>query len=84
MPNTKSAIKRTKSSAKKNINNTNLKSALKTVIKKCRHEIAAKTEAAQDSFKLTGKILDQAAAKGIIHKNTAARRKSRLAKSINV
>lgn len=82
MPNTKSAVKRTKTSEKKNMNNNNLKSALRTAVKKCRHEIAAKTESAADSFKITGKILDQAAAKGLIHKNTAARRKSRLAKSI--
>ena len=58
------------------------KSALKTSIKKCKEAIA-KGEGAAEAYKATTKALDKAAAKKLLHKNTAARRKSRLAKAMN-
>ena len=78
MPNIKSAKKRVKVIATKTAQNKAVKSALKTVIKKAYYA-ANKTEAVS----LAMKKIDQAAAKGIMHKNTAARSKSSLAKRLN-
>lgn len=84
MPNIKSAIKRVKVSKAKTLKNTMRKSALKTVIKKAKTSIASKDSSATVSFKEAVQAIDKAAAKNLIHKNTAARRKSRLAKALNV
>lgn len=81
MPNTKSAIKRTKISAKKAVNNSAAKSAMRTAVKKARTAISTKDENKEAIIKATNISLDKASAKGIIHKNTAARKKSRLAKA---
>ncbi len=84
MPNIKSAIKRVKVSKVKTLKNTIRKSALKTVIKKAKTSIASNDTSAAQSFKDAVKAIDKAAAKNLIHKNTAARRKSQLAKALNV
>lgn len=84
MPNIKSAIKRVKVSKVKTLKNTIRKSALKTVIKKAKTSIASNDASAAQSFKDAVKAIDKAAAKNLIHKNTAARRKSQLAKALNV
>lgn len=83
MPNIKSAIKRVKVTETKTLKNTIKKSALKTTIKKCKEAIAAGEGTAVEAYKNTTKALDKAAAKNLLHKNTAARRKSRLAKALN-
>ncbi len=83
LPNIKSAIKRVKVSKTKTLKNVVRKSALKTSIKKCKEAIANGQDTAAESFKSATKALDKAAAKNILHKNTAARRKSRLAKALN-
>lgn len=77
MPNIKSAKKRVKVIKKKTLRNKMIKSNLKTVIK------AAGTETTPENVRLAIKKVDQACAKGIIHKNTAARKKSQLAKKLN-
>lgn len=82
MPNIKSAIKRVKVTKAKTLKNVIRKSALKTSIKKCKEAIANGSETAIQALKSTTKALDKAAAKNLIHKNTAARRKSRLAKAL--
>ncbi|MGE5614708.1 MAG: 30S ribosomal protein S20 [Bacillota bacterium] len=83
MPNIKSAIKRVKVARSKNLQNTAKKSALKTAIKKCNEAIRQNDENASSILSATMKIIDKAAAKNVIHKNTAARRKSKLAKALN-
>jgi len=83
LPNIKSAIKRVKVTETKTLKNTIRKSALKTSVKKCKEAIAANADVANDSYKATTKALDKAAAKNLLHKNTAARKKSRLAKALN-
>ena len=83
MPNIKSSIKRAEVAKKKTLKNTVRKSALKTAIKKCREAIVSKKDSAPAQFEATVKSIDKAAAKGVLHKNTAARRKSRLAKALN-
>ncbi|MED3661506.1 30S ribosomal protein S20 [Ureibacillus sp. FSL K6-8385] len=82
MPNIKSAIKRVKTSQKANAANSSAKSAMRTAVKKAEQAIANKSENAQELVVLASKALDKAASKGIIHKNTAARKKSRLAKKL--
>lgn len=83
MPNIKSAIKRVELSKKKTLGNTKKKSALKTSIKKCKEAIATKSDSASSVLSTTESAIDKAAAKNILHKNTAARRKSKLAKALN-
>ncbi|MTI95632.1 MAG: 30S ribosomal protein S20 [Firmicutes bacterium] len=80
MPNIKSAKKRVKISAVKRVRNTSAKSAIKTTAKKYEQAVnAGEQEKATVLFQKVSSQLDKAAAKGIIHKNAAARRKSRLA-----
>ena len=83
MPHTKSAKKRHKQSETSRIKNRATKSTLKTLNRRVRAKASAKDLAAAEAdFRLTAKSLDQAAAKGIIHKNAANRTKSRLQKAI--
>lgn len=84
LPNIKSAEKRVKVIEKKTLRNQMVKSAIKTYIKKVEAlaEAGDKT-AATEALNLTVKKLDQAVAKGIMKKNTAARRKSRLCLLVN-
>ena len=84
MPNIKSAIKRVGINKKKALRNTIMKSALKTIIKKCKGCIAKNDPTAPELIKQTTSAVSRASAKGILHKNTAARRQSKLAKALNV
>ncbi len=84
MPNIKSAIKRVKVSEKRRAQNASQKSSLRTTIKGFEQSVTAnQVDAAQEALKVTSKKLEQAASKGLIHKNTASRKKSRLAKKLN-
>ncbi|MGQ9482517.1 30S ribosomal protein S20 [Chloroflexus sp.] len=78
MANTKSAKKRIRSDARKHLRNQSYRSRVKTMIKKAELALAngVVDEAA---LRMAYSTLDKAAVKGIIHKNNAARRKSRLA-----
>lgn len=79
MPNIKSAIKRVNVTAHKTAQNKMVKSNLKTTIKKARVAAAQEDAAAANSAYIEAqKAIDQAVSRGILHKNTAARRKSRL------
>lgn len=83
MPNIKSAKKRVKVIAVKTVRNKANRSALKTEIKKANAAIAANDENKSAALSKAYKKIDQAVAKGLLHKNTAARRKSALAKKAN-
>ena len=84
MPTSKSAKKRVRQNVKCRLINRSHKSALKTQIKKFILAIQSKNIAdAENHFSLTTKKLDKVATKGIIHKNTASRKKSRLARVLN-
>lgn len=84
MPNIKSAIKRVKTSDVRNAHNTTAKSAMRTAVKKVEAAIATNDSAsAKEVFANAASNLDKAAAKGLIHKNAAARKKSRLMKKLN-
>ncbi len=84
MPNIKSAKKRVKITETKTMRNKIEKTILKTAIKK--YEVALATGdkvAAEDAFKAMCKKIDRAAAHGIISKNKAARKTSRMAIKLN-
>ena len=84
MPNIKSAVKRVKVIEKKTLRNNMVKSAYKTAVKKFEQAIeAGNVEEATVLFTEATKKIDQACTKGVIVKNTAARKKSNLAKKLN-
>ncbi len=83
MPNIKSAIKRVKVAEKANVANSQAKSAMRTTVKKAEQALANNAENAQELVVAAHKALDTAATKGLIHKNAASRKKSRLAKKAN-
>ena len=83
MPNIKSAIKRVSVSRKKAAANTIQKSTLRTVIKKSKETVAKGEEKAPEVVKQAVKTIDKAVAKNLIHKNTAARKKSKMMKALN-
>ena len=80
MPNIKSAKKRMKTSAFRRSLNRGQKAELRTTIKNMELSIESDQAKAKELLPLTMKKLDQAAAKGLIHKNKAARKKSRMTK----
>ena len=83
MPNIKSAKKRVKVIATKTAHNKEIKSALKTAIKKAYVAIETNADNKAEAVSLAVKKIDQAAAKGIMHKNKASRSKANLAKRLN-
>ena len=84
MAKTKSALKRMRSSEKRRLRNRRVRSETRTYIKRARAQIeAGELEEAQKSVAQAVRALDKAAEKGILHKNSAARRKSRLMRKLN-
>lgn len=84
MANIKSAKKRILVIETKTLRNKMIKSKVKTLTKKVEAAVAAGDKAAAAaSLKTAVVAIDKAAAKGVYHKNTAARKVSRLAKAVN-
>ena len=84
MPNIKSAKKRARVIERKTAANRMVKSNLKTSIKKAKIAIAEGDPAdAGEVLRAVQRDIDRAAARGIIHRNTASRRKSRMAAKVN-
>ena len=79
MPNIKTAKKRVKVTSAKNLQNKMLMSNLRTVIKKAEAAIVNDDDNKAEVVQYAVKRIDQACAKGLIHKNNAARKKSALA-----
>jgi len=82
LANTKSAEKRIRSNERKRLRNQMYRSRVKTMIRKAE-ELIFGGESSEDAVREAISTLDRAAVKGIIHKNNAARRKSRLMKKLN-
>jgi small subunit ribosomal protein S20 len=82
MPNIKSASKRVKTQATAAARNKAIKTNLKSTLKKADAAIST-GEGSADAVKIAVKKIDQAVSKGILHKNTAARKKSKLVKLAN-
>ena len=81
MPNIKSAKKRAKIIAAKTLKNQMFKTSMKTTVKKYEAAVAGGDKAnLEQTYKDAVKKVDKAAARGIIHKNKAARKKSQFAK----
>lgn len=79
MANIKSAKKRAKTSEKARVHNVNLRSRMRTMLKKVLASIeSGDKEAANAAFKAATPFIDGAVNKGLMHKNKAARHKSRL------
>ncbi|MDD6012836.1 MAG: 30S ribosomal protein S20 [Oscillospiraceae bacterium] len=83
MPNIKSAKKRVLVNATKQARNKSANSALKTVLKKANAAIEANADNKEEAVKLAVKKIDQAVAKGLLHKNNAARKKSAIVSRLN-
>ena len=83
MANHKSAEKRARQSEKKNLRNRTVKSQVKTSVKKVLSAVSENDENAASVLDMAKSAIDKAAKKGVIHKRTAARKISRLAKKIN-
>ncbi|MDO5080402.1 30S ribosomal protein S20 [Buchananella hordeovulneris] len=83
MANIKSKIKRIKTNEKSRLRNQAVKSELKTFVRKVRQAIAAgDKEAAEAALRVAARKLDKAVSKGVIHRNQAANRKSKLARQV--
>lgn len=83
MPNIKSAKKRVSIAAIRTARNKAVKSNMKTFLKKAQTEVVAGADSAENSVRLAIKAVDKACAKGVLHKKTAARKKSQLARLIS-
>ena len=84
LPNTRSAIKRMRQNVRRRERNQRFRSAARTYIKRTRRLIAeGKLEEAQQVAHQAIITLDKAAEKGVLHRNNAARRKSRLMRQLN-
>jgi len=82
--NIKSQIKRNKTNEKSRERNLTVKSEMRTYVRRVRQAVAAgNKEDADAALQAASRKLDKAAAKGVIHKNQAANRKSALAKAVN-
>ena len=76
-----SALKRVRQAEKQRLRNRSVKTAIKTVTKKVEGAVTAKnTEELEKLFREAAKTISKAASKGVIHRNTASRKISRLAK----
>jgi small subunit ribosomal protein S20 len=83
MANSKQARKRARQNTVRNAHNTALRSRVRTAVKSVRKAIAAGDKtAAQEVFRKASGVIDSVATKKVVHKNTAARNKSRLAAAL--
>lgn len=84
MPNIKSAMKRVKIGRERTLKNASARSALRTAIKRFEEALAsANVDNARLALVKAIRALDKAAAKGLIHKNMASRKKSRITQKFN-
>ena len=83
MANTHSAIKRIRSSARKRQRNILVRSAVRTAVRKAQGAVQSDDASAPASVKDALSSLDRAASKGVLHRNNAARKKSRLMRKLN-
>ena len=85
MANTKSALKMIKVAEKRRLRNRPIKSAARTFLRRAQDAIAASPSESTTAEAVTKAIsqLDRAVSKGVIHRNAASRRKSRLMKRLN-
>jgi len=79
-----SVIKRTRQAVKRSLRNASIRSKIKTLSKKIEEAVAEKNQdQAKQSLKEAAKAISAAVSKGVLHKNTASRKISRLSKLAN-
>jgi small subunit ribosomal protein S20 len=83
LPNTKSAIKMMRVAERRRVRNKAVRTSVRTYVKKAEQAIGESAEVTTEALRAAVRALDKAATKGIIHRNNAARRKSRLMKKIH-
>ena len=84
MANIKSAIKRIRQNEKRRVRNAAVRSTVRTSVNGTRAAIeSGQADQARATLLRTIQVLDKAVTKGVIHKNTAARKKSRLTRQLN-
>jgi small subunit ribosomal protein S20 len=84
LANHKSAIKRARQSEERRVRNRSRKTRMKTAIKKLEEALSQRSpELAQAKLKEAISVIDKTASKGVIHRNTASRKISRLSKRVN-
>lgn len=83
MPRIKSAIKRVKVTTKKHERNNRVRSKVRTAVRKFRRTLGDTSVDSVVTLREAISQIDRAASKGVLHRNTAARRKSRLNKALN-
>ena len=83
MPNTKSAIKMMRVAERRRVRNKAVRSSVRTFVKKAEQTIGESADVTAEAVRAAVRALDKAATKGVIHRNNAARRKSRLMKKVN-
>jgi small subunit ribosomal protein S20 len=81
LANTRSAEKRNRQAQKRRTRNVQVRTGLRSAVKKAREAIAGGEEGAKQAVQAALRTLDRAASKGVIHKNAAARRIGRLARA---
>jgi small subunit ribosomal protein S20 len=82
LANTASAEKRNRQAQKRRARNVQVRTGVKSAVKKAREAITqGDSNAARDAFKVAARALEKAASKGVVHKNAASRKISRLAKA---
>ena len=82
MANTKSALKRIKQNEKRRVRNRAVRTSVRSTLKGARAALDAKQPDARAAVEQAIRLLDRAVAKGVVHRNTAARRKSNLARRL--
>jgi len=83
MPNKKSAAKELRKAVKRNAANKKVSDKMKNITKVSLKQLKANDKKVKEEYTKTIKAIDKAAKKGVIKKNTASRKKSRLMKKIN-
>jgi small subunit ribosomal protein S20 len=84
MANIKSAMKRIRTSEKRRVRNAAARSTIRTAVKSARTALeGGQADQAREALHRTIQALDKAVTKGVIHRNAAARRKSRLTRQLN-
>jgi small subunit ribosomal protein S20 len=83
LANTRSAEKRNRQSEKRRARNQGVRTRVKSAVKKVRESLEqGELAAAQAAFLAAARVIDKASSKGVVHRNTASRKISRLAKAV--
>lgn len=83
MANIKSQIKRNRQNEKGRMRNKAIRSQMKTRINQTLESVGDDSVDSEETYRIAQKRIDEAVTKGVLHKNTAARRKARLQRRIN-